>query len=111
MCGISGFVDGRSTQGDQALRAMAMSMADSIQHRGPDAGDTWVDAEAGIAFGHRRLSIVDLSEAGSQPMLSSCGRMLIFRFYRKRGLTLTSLTTTRRLSCNEFVFKNTTNDT
>ncbi len=52
-------------------------MASAIRHRGPDDGDTWVDAEAGIAFGHRRLSIIDLSAAGHQPMASSCGRFVL----------------------------------
>jgi asparagine synthase (glutamine-hydrolysing) len=52
-------------------------MADMLVHRGPDAGDVWLDPEAGLALGHRRLSIIDLSPAGAQPMVSSCGRFVI----------------------------------
>src|SRR3546814_8534924 len=57
------------------LTAEAMALA--IRHRGPDAEGTWIDPEAGLAFGHCRLSIVDLSAAGAQPMLSPSGRYVI----------------------------------
>jgi asparagine synthase (glutamine-hydrolysing) len=52
-------------------------MADPIRHRGPDAGGTWADAAAGIGFAHRRLSIVDLSPHGAQPMPSADGRWVL----------------------------------
>lgn len=52
-------------------------MADRMRHRGPDAGAAFVDAQAGFATGHRRLSIVDLSETGAQPMASRCGRFVL----------------------------------
>jgi asparagine synthase (glutamine-hydrolysing) len=52
-------------------------MADALTHRGPDDSGTWVDEGAGIAFGHRRLSIIDLSAAGHQPMRSHTGRFVI----------------------------------
>jgi asparagine synthase (glutamine-hydrolysing) len=59
------------------MERMARGMAGSMVHRGPDDEGVWVDAEAGIALGHRRLSIVDLSPEGHQPMRSHCGRHVI----------------------------------
>lgn len=52
-------------------------MTNTLRHRGPDDGDIWVDAETGIALGHRRLSILDLSPQGHQPMCSANGRFVI----------------------------------
>lgn len=52
-------------------------MTDALVQRGPDGAGYWVDEEAGIALGHRRLSIVDLSSAGDQPMTSACGRYVM----------------------------------
>jgi asparagine synthase (glutamine-hydrolysing) len=48
-----------------------------LRHRGPDDEGTWIDPDAGIAMGHRRLSIIDLSPGGHQPMLCSCGRYCV----------------------------------
>ncbi|HLN24100.1 MAG TPA: asparagine synthase (glutamine-hydrolyzing) [Patescibacteria group bacterium] len=77
MCGIAGLLDlGRAT-GEDALTARITAMTDSMVHRGPDAGDRWIDTSAGIALGHRRLSIIDLSPAGAQPMASADGRFVI----------------------------------
>lgn len=69
MCGIAGIFLHPEKSDPRKLATIAQLIA-TLQHRGPDASGTWIDAEGGIALGHRRLSIVDLSEAGKQPMLS-----------------------------------------
>jgi asparagine synthase (glutamine-hydrolysing) len=75
MCGLTGYW---GAPGDsEAMRALATRMADRLAHRGPDDHDVWCDAEHGVAFGHRRLSIIDLSPAGHQPMHSASGRYVI----------------------------------
>jgi asparagine synthase (glutamine-hydrolysing) len=74
MCGIAGFV-GNGDSGQFAARVEAMTSA--LVHRGPDDEGAWVDAEAGVALGHRRLSIIDLSAQGHQPMESAGGRYVI----------------------------------
>jgi len=76
MCGLAGFFSS-SSQDTQQLIAWLGRMTDTIAHRGPDDKGAWVDADAGIALGHRRLSILDLSPAGHQPMLSASGRFVI----------------------------------
>jgi asparagine synthase (glutamine-hydrolysing) len=77
MCGFAGMIDLSRRSGEPALRATAARMADTLHHRGPDDRGVWIDAAAGIALGHRRLSIVDLSPAGHQPMVSRGGRYVI----------------------------------
>ena len=77
MCGLAGFFDASGRRDDAALTATVAAMTDSLRHRGPDDGGVWVEAAAGIALGHRRLSIVDLSPAGHQPMVSADGRFVI----------------------------------
>jgi asparagine synthase (glutamine-hydrolysing) len=66
MCGIAGFADFKKSSSEEILK----SMTDTLKHRGPD-GDGYYfkeNAYAQIGLGHRRLSIIDLSECGSQPM-------------------------------------------
>jgi asparagine synthase (glutamine-hydrolysing) len=77
MCGIAGLWDQRARVSPEALGYAARRMTDIMRHRGPDAGDVWCDGQAGVALGHRRLSIIDLSPSGAQPMVSSCGRFVI----------------------------------
>jgi asparagine synthase (glutamine-hydrolysing) len=74
MCGFAGFLGGTALFGGGRAAAVASEMAGCIRHRGPDHGGLWLDPEAGIAFAHRRLAIVDLSAAGEQPMESVSGR-------------------------------------
>src|SRR5512143_1039972 len=76
MCGIAGVL---TTAGGsrERLEREAVAMAECMAHRGPDDHVVWSDAEAGIALTHRRLSIVDLSPAGHQPMTSADGRFVI----------------------------------
>ena len=75
MCGLAGFVDHQLSSDQYCL--VAETMACTIAHRGPDDSGVWVDHEAGIALAHRRLSIIDVSAAGHQPMVSASGRFLI----------------------------------
>jgi asparagine synthase (glutamine-hydrolysing) len=77
MCGIAGFVDASAGCDVDRLTATGLAMAASLRHRGPDDSGVWVDGAAGISLAHRRLAIVDLSPAGRQPMLSSCGRLVL----------------------------------
>jgi asparagine synthase (glutamine-hydrolysing) len=77
MCGIAGFLDTTLRNSSEDLHATARRMGEAIRHRGPDDAGSWVDAAAGIALAHRRLSILDLSPAGHQPMLSGNGRYVI----------------------------------
>jgi asparagine synthase (glutamine-hydrolysing) len=74
MCGIAGIWDRRH---NSAVAAVAEAMTETLRHRGPDAGAVFADAGASLALGHRRLSIIELSPAGAQPMISSCGRFVI----------------------------------
>lgn len=76
MCGVTGFWQPSDFSAGTA-RAIAEKMADCIAHRGPDDAGVWIDESAGIALAHRRLSILDLSPAGHQPMISSSGRYVI----------------------------------
>lgn len=76
MCGLAGFV-GFSASGGLPARRVLRAMTDAIVHRGPDAEGRWLDDEAEVALGHRRLSIVDLSPAGAQPMASPSGRYIV----------------------------------
>src|SRR5512140_2489253 len=75
MCGIAGFWGGGAAGGEAATTLRRMT--DAIRHRGPDDEGQWLDAESGVALGHRRLSILDLSPEGHQPMVSAGGRYVI----------------------------------
>ena len=77
MCGLAGFLERSAETSSEQLRSIADKMSAAIRHRGPDDDDVWCDVEAGVAFGHRRLSIIDLSAQGRQPMTSESGRYVI----------------------------------
>ncbi len=74
MCGLAGFLD-RSER--EVQESVARQMAMALFSRGPDDSGVWLDATAGLALAHRRLSILDLSRAGHQPMHSVGGRYVI----------------------------------
>jgi asparagine synthase (glutamine-hydrolysing) len=76
MCGIVGFLRPGGTDATAAAE-LVTAMRERLVHRGPDDAGAWVDGEAGIALGFRRLSIMDLSPAGHQPMRSACGRFVM----------------------------------
>src|SRR5688572_14064528 len=75
MCGIVGFT-GPSARSPEALAILARATG-SLAHRGPDDEGLWLDRDAGVALGHRRLSILDLSAEGHQPMRCACGRYVL----------------------------------
>lgn len=77
MCGLTGFLDLSRQRTVEELHDNVLRMTGTLSHRGPDDGGTWVDAGSGIGLGHRRLSIVDLSPEGHQPMHSAQGRYAI----------------------------------
>ncbi|MBN3907575.1 MAG: asparagine synthase (glutamine-hydrolyzing) [Nostoc sp. NMS1] len=77
MCGITGFWDISKQFSGEHLDETIQKMSKTLLHRGPDDGGIWTDVEVGIALGHRRLSIVDLSPSGHQPMMSANGRYMV----------------------------------
>ena len=76
MCGLTGFLTSNSQHGID-IEAVARSIGDQISHRGPDDAGVWSDADAGYTIVHRRLSILDLSPSGHQPMHSASGRWVL----------------------------------
>ena len=77
MCGIAGALYSNPTLNNEDYLSVVKGMGDTLRHRGPDDSGEWVDAEAGIGLAHRRLSIIDLSPAGHQPMTSKNKRYVI----------------------------------
>ena len=76
MCGVAGFFDHRGFNSAEAEQ-LARRMVSRVVHRGPDDSGVWVDGKSGIALAHQRLSVLDLSPAGHQPMISASGRFII----------------------------------
>lgn len=75
MCGLAGIVLNR--RNSISLNEIVEAMAGSLEHRGPDAKGSWVDSNQGVGISHRRLSIVDLSDSGHQPLVSSDRKYVI----------------------------------
>ena len=76
MCGFAGYIQ-RGGFREEKARFVARAMAAAITHRGPDDSGVWVDGKAGVALAHRRLSVLELSQAGHQPMISASSRFVI----------------------------------
>ena len=77
MCGISGFFDLDADLGCSEIESQLGRMSDALIHRGPDGSGVWADSDFGVGLAHRRLSIIDLSPEGKQPMHSPQGRYVI----------------------------------
>ena len=76
MCGITGFFPGPN-QDKNLNKALLIKMGETLRHRGPNDSGVWFDGDLGVGLAHRRLSIIDTSAAGRQPMQSSSGRYII----------------------------------
>src|SRR2546430_16637311 len=88
MCGITGFISTDLAPEDQSLAITAMT--NSLTHRGPDEQGIWQNKALNLAFGHRRLSILDLSPTGAQPIPSDDGMgVLVFNgeIYNYRAIS------------------------
>ena len=79
MCGIAGVIDWRRAEHIDALSRRVEAMTEALRHRGPDDAGIWTDirAETSVVLGHRRLSVIDLSPTGRQPMISANGRLAL----------------------------------
>ena len=75
MCGITGFISPYLSK--NSFQKNIECMTNKLEHRGPDDEGVWFDSDFGVALGHSRLSIIDLSIAGGQPMISACQRYYI----------------------------------
>ncbi|MBL4804690.1 MAG: asparagine synthase (glutamine-hydrolyzing) [Alphaproteobacteria bacterium] len=89
MCGFTGFFALKATASRSELHVMGQKMSDTIIHRGPDSGNLWQDPDTPLVLAHRRLSIIDLTKDGEQPMTSSSERYVIVfngEFYNFQNL-------------------------
>lgn len=77
MCGIAGVWEKRALSGQSDMEALTERMRAALKHRGPDDDGVWFDPASGLALANCRLSIIDLSESGRQPMISPSGRLVI----------------------------------
>ena len=89
MCGIAGIIDTGRGIGREEIERLATTMRDSMTHRGPDDGATWVSEDGRVALAHRRLSIIDLRPEGRQPMANEDGSVQVVfngEIYNHRAL-------------------------
>jgi len=89
MCGIAGIIDTGRGIGREEIERLATAMRDSMTHRGPDDGATWVSEDGRVALAHRRLSIIDLRPEGRQPMANEDGSVQVVfngEIYNHRAL-------------------------
>src|SRR5262245_20323691 len=77
MCGIAGILYGAGARAAVSAAARAAAMASTLAHRGPDDTGVWESQDGAVALAHRRLSIVDLSPLGHNPMPGGEGRLWI----------------------------------
>jgi asparagine synthase (glutamine-hydrolysing) len=77
MCGIAGILNRGGLRGPDDLAASAQRMSDTLRHRGPDDSGVWTSPDRLVTLAHRRLSILDLSPLGRNPMLWDGGRLAI----------------------------------
>ena len=77
MCGVVGVLDSKATRDPDEFLQLVRDMSKPLRWRGPDGEGAWVDDHGRVAFGHRRLRVLDLSEAASQPMVSPSGRYVL----------------------------------
>ncbi len=75
MCGVAGLWS--HSRGPATPQTICRGMTDALRHRGPDAAGVWIDPSGTLALGHRRLAVLDTSDAGHQPMRSASGRWTI----------------------------------
>ena len=91
MCGITGFWDLKQRNNKEHIETIIKNMTNVIQSRGPDDKGTWIDHKHCLSFGHRRLTIIELSKLGKQPMQSRNKRFVItfngeiYNFYQLKN--------------------------
>jgi len=77
MCGVCGFLDVDSGLSRRRYEGLLTAMNNALLHRGPDGAGRWIDLDSGVALGHRRLAVIDVSDQGAQPMRSRDGRCIL----------------------------------
>jgi asparagine synthase (glutamine-hydrolysing) len=103
MCGIAGYLKVDNTRSKAQIATIVNEMANTMVHRGPDHGGTWVSEGVELGLAHRRLSIIDLSANGNQPMYSENRRYIIVfngEIYNHRELRRELLSRQKVFKCH-----------